>query len=945
MDERLQSQYDETPSRSSVRFLKRLLADYRKYSSLFLIRKENQQRAEVLPLSGEYRNPVSLFFSRRGVRAVLSLLSPAFFAAIQLAIWPTIRPFAWFFFYPAVLVSSWLGGLKYAITSSLIAAFFVWWKFIPPEHTLAKDLRYLLSAAMYISFGTLFAVIQDRLRRAKHDTEDALNSARLASESALAAEDQTTRLFEQASDGIFVADTSGRITAVNRAGCQMLGYSREEVCKKSIFDLVAVNEIPRLERAAAQMLEGKSQLAEWTLRRKDGTEVPVEVSSNILPDGRWQSFVRDITELKNTREHLLRSYRANRALSRCNQALVRALDEESLLQQICDVVVQEAGYRLCWVGRAEHDEAKSVTAIAQAGVERGYLDTLHLTWGDSEFGKGPTGICIRTGKASIVKAIATNARFSQWRAQALERGYASSIAIPIFVGAGEDAEVFGAFNIYASEPDAFDAEEVELLTELVNDLSFGITSLRIRVEHAKAEKDLRELNAELEERVLARTTELQTANQLKDGLILREQKISRELAASQEREAEIGNRIQQTLLLDPPPVDIPGLRVAALTIPTERIDGDFYIFIKHHDGSLDVIVGDVMGKGTAAALLGAATKAYFLKALSHLVARPKSNKIPEPREIVMLAHAHIARQLIDLESFVTLCYARINVTAKRLDLVDCGHTGVLQFSGQTGRHTVLHGDNLPLGVRVSEIYEQFSTACDPGDLLVFFSDGITEARNPSGEAFGLDRLIQCVQENLHFEPNAIVECIRKAVLEFSESAHFNDDLTSVVLRIEEVEVPIAHEELKIRSDLRELNELRGFVRKFCSGLSPALLQISDIDELELAVHEAACNVIKHAYHGRIDQQIEIEGQAFPGRVSILIHHLGESFDPSAVPKPVFDGSRESGLGLYIMAQCTDDIRYFRDERGRNCIALTKRVRNSSYKESERLHGYSLGKDQ
>ena len=81
--------------------------------------------------------------------------------------------------------------------------------------------------------------------------------------------------------------------------------------------------------------------------------------------------VQDITQLKLAQARLLQINRANRALSKCNQALIRAVEESTLLQQICDIVVQEAGYRLCWVGRAEHDDAKSVPPIAQAGWEAG----------------------------------------------------------------------------------------------------------------------------------------------------------------------------------------------------------------------------------------------------------------------------------------------------------------------------------------------------------------------------------------------------------------------------------------------------------------------------------------------------------------------------------------------------------------------------------------------
>jgi len=157
-----------------------------------------------------------------------------------------------------------------------------------------------------------------------------------------------------------------------------------------------------------------------------------------------------------------------------------------------------------------------------------------------------------------------------------------------------------------------------------------------------------------------------------------------ELARAREQEAEIGFRIQQTLLLEQPPQDLPGVRAAALTIPSQRIDGDFYDFFNHRDRCLDVIVGDVMGKGIPAALLGAATKSHFLQALSRLISLSEPGTLPEPKDIVTLAHSEVARQLIELESFVTVCYARLDLVNRRLDLVDCGHTTTIHFQAGTG---------------------------------------------------------------------------------------------------------------------------------------------------------------------------------------------------------------------------------------------------------------------
>jgi PAS domain S-box-containing protein len=615
---------------------------------------------------------------------------------------------------------------------------------------------------------------------------------------------------------------------------------------------------------------------------------------------------------------LLRINRAHRALSSCNQAVIRAVDEPTLLRQICQIVVDEAGYRLCWVGRAGNDEAKSVLPLAQAGFEEGYLNTLKITWADRERGRGPTGTCIRTGQTTLAKNIATDHKMIPWRAEALKRGYASSIAIPLIV----DSAVFGALSIYAEDPEAFGSEEVTLLTELANDLAFGVATLRARSERARAEEEIRTLNAELEQRVTARTAELQSANLLKDELLLREQAATAELAAAREREVEIGYRIQQTLLLDQPPRDIPGLRMAALTIPSQRIDGDFYVFFKHPDRRFDIIVGDVMGKGVPAALLGAATKSHFIEALSHLTALSKNGRLPEPKEIVTLAHAQIARHLISLENFVTLCYARLDLNSRNLDLVDCGHTGIIHLHGETGLCETVHGENLPLGIREGEIYNQISVAFAAGDLLLFYSDGVTEARNAAGELFGAERLLDCMTANRRLDPEALVEAVRNATVSFSGSQRLTDDLTCVAIKIEEPQLALARAEIEIRSDLKELRRARQFVREFCRDC-PAPLDPDSLDLLVLAVNEAASNIMRHAYQGRTDQWIEIETEAFQSHVSVRLHHLGDPFDPSAAPQPVLDGSQESGFGIYLIAQSVDEARYYRDERGRNCIALVK----------------------
>lgn len=190
-----------------------------------------------------------------------------------------------------------------------------------------------------------------------------------------------------------------------------------------------------------------------------------------------------IVRLRETREEalsaearLLRENRAHQALSRCNEVLVRARDEQTMLEEICRTVVEVAGYRMAWVGLARDDQAKTVEPVAAAGLDAGYVASAQVSWADDEHGRGPTGTAIRTGRPSVQQDLQHAPTFAPWRSQALSRGFAASIALPL----RSDSHVLGALSIYASEPAAFDDEEVRLLRELADDTAFAMNSLRTR---------------------------------------------------------------------------------------------------------------------------------------------------------------------------------------------------------------------------------------------------------------------------------------------------------------------------------------------------------------------------------------------------------------------------------------------------------------------------------
>jgi GAF domain-containing protein len=179
--------------------------------------------------------------------------------------------------------------------------------------------------------------------------------------------------------------------------------------------------------------------------------------------------VRDIAAPPDEAALARRVNRARTTLIEGNRALIRATDEQELLDAICRIAVGLAGYSLAWVGFAEDDERKTVRPVARYGEATTYLEEISVTWGDDALGRGPTGKAIQTGRVSMARDLAVEPGFETWRVIAARHHLASSIALPLC----EDEVAFGALMVYAPEPDAFDDPETEILVELAKNLAFA----------------------------------------------------------------------------------------------------------------------------------------------------------------------------------------------------------------------------------------------------------------------------------------------------------------------------------------------------------------------------------------------------------------------------------------------------------------------------------------
>ena len=182
-----------------------------------------------------------------------------------------------------------------------------------------------------------------------------------------------------------------------------------------------------------------------------------------------------------------------RMLSQCNKAIALAEEDTSLMPEICRILVTKGGWRMAWIGVAEPEPAKRVRPVAQAGFEEGYLEAIKITWDESPTGQGPAGTAIRMGKPVIYQNLLTDPRFSPWRDEAVRRGYAAAIGLPL----KNETGVFGVLVLYAAKPDAIAPTQVDLLCRLAENLAYALRVLRMKAAGEQAARKRDALEAQL----------------------------------------------------------------------------------------------------------------------------------------------------------------------------------------------------------------------------------------------------------------------------------------------------------------------------------------------------------------------------------------------------------------------------------------------------------------
>jgi phosphoserine phosphatase RsbU/P len=252
-----------------------------------------------------------------------------------------------------------------------------------------------------------------------------------------------------------------------------------------------------------------------------------------------------------------------------------------------------------------------------------------------------------------------------------------------------------------------------------------------------------------------------------EKVMLHEQLIEKQRLETQ---LEVARQVQLELLPARDP-QLEGFDISAYNFPTEEVSGDYYDWVRIYDDQIGIVIADVSGKGVPAALLMAFLRAS-LRAATHIGYSP---------HISMTKVNYLLWESIERNQFVTAFYGILDATNRTLAYSNAGHSPALLMSADgTARFEERGG--VPLGMfRDSRYYEYFETL-EPGQALVLYTDGVTEAMNLAGEEYGRDRLIEAVRQSRTMTARDMIDYIQKDLISWTEGQGAHDDVTFFIIK-------------------------------------------------------------------------------------------------------------------------------------------------------------------
>lgn len=423
-----------------------------------------------------------------------------------------------------------------------------------------------------------------------------------------------------------------------------------------------------------------------------------------------------------------------------------------------------------------------------------------------------------------------------------------------------------------------------------------------------------------DDRKLLDTLAAHAAPALRVAQLVKQQEVEVRSRERLEQELRVAQLIQQQFLPKELP-NLPGWQVAAYYQPARQVGGDFYDFIDLPDGKVGIVVGDVTDKGVPAALVMATT---------HSILRGEAPRLSSPGELLERANNRLFPD-IPSHMFVTCLYGVLDPQTGRFIYANAGHN--LPYVRNGDETLELRATGMPLGLMAGMKYEEKEATIDPGQAILFHSDGLAEAHNPEREMFGFGRL----KDEMAGRPggNALIDHLLERLTEHTgEAWEQEDDITLVTLERAAGEgsfssapaaipvprnVPVDDEkELVSFSVASSPGNEREAMRRVEEAVTDLSMSSAKLDRLKTAVSEATMNAIEHGNKNQAELPVDVRVTSNQEAVTIYITDRGGEHDILETPTPDIEAKLAGtqtprGWGLFLIKNMVDEMDVISDE--------------------------------
>lgn len=424
-----------------------------------------------------------------------------------------------------------------------------------------------------------------------------------------------------------------------------------------------------------------------------------------------------------------------------------------------------------------------------------------------------------------------------------------------------------------------------------------------------------------DDRVLLNNLATQTAPAIRVAQLVRQQQLETQARERLEQELRIARLVQQTLL----PQELPALEgwhIAAHYRPARSVGGDFYDFIHYNDGRLALVIGDVTDKGVPAALVMASTRATLRGVAfdynSSQIGTPEQHMTPG--DVLARANDLIVPD-IPPKMFITCFYAILDPKTGILQYANAGHD--VPYVRRGNSFLELRARGMPLGLLPGMPYEVQELQLEPGDSILFYSDGLVEAHNTAREMFGFPRLSEYVAS--HTGGAALIQSVLEDLEIFTgPNWEQEDDVTLVTLQRVDEGAKTASNEAGAWKTLASFETPSGEgnereVMKRVADAAQGILPQARMEQLKTAVAEATMNAMEHGNKNNPEIPVQVQVKASPQLLSVHITDEGGSVPIPDNPAPDLDLKLQGmqsprGWGLFLIKQFVDEMNIVTDEK-------------------------------